>query len=335
MARLVGLDLGTSYTRIWVQGRGIVLRCPSAAAIDSQSHEVVALGAEARRMLGKTPEDILAYRPIKDGVITDFEVASRMIGKFFSSKQISSTFNRPVVLLSTPYRITEVERLAVENAVLEAGARAVTQVPAIFAAAAGAGLRVYSPRGSMIVCMGGGITESAVISSGGIISARSLKVAGERFDMAIINYLRNRRDLLVGDTTAEMLKTRLGTADTRIDRGEMTVYGRNVRTGLASSRSITSAEICEAIMPAIDAVARTVLSTLDTVPPEIAGDVYAYGLMLCGGSALLPGLPAVLARKTGLRVTVAREPLDCVTLGLGRIHEHPTLWGEPLEYRLR
>ena len=142
MARLVGLDLGTSYTRIWVQGRGIVLRCPSAAAIDSQSHEVVALGAEARRMLGKTPEDILAYRPIKDGVITDFEVASRMIGKFFSSKQISSTFNRPVVLLSTPYRITEVERLAVENAVLEAGARAVTQVPSIFAAAAGAGLRV-------------------------------------------------------------------------------------------------------------------------------------------------------------------------------------------------
>ena len=189
MARLVGLDLGTTYTRIWTQDAGVVLRCPSAAAIDGQTRKLVALGAEARKMLGKTPQDILASCPIKEGMVSEFDVAARMVHAMFLNKKICSTFNRPAVLLATPYRIDQVQQLAAENTVIEAGARAVAQIPAIFASAAGAGLRVGSPRGCMILDIGGGLSESAIISLGGIIAGRSLKVAGERFDAAIMNYL--------------------------------------------------------------------------------------------------------------------------------------------------
>ncbi len=335
MARMVALDMGTTFTRIWTQDGGIVLRCPSAAAIDSQTHKLVALGAEARKMLGKTPQDILAYRPIREGLVSEFEVAARMIHAMFLNKQICSTFNRPVVLLATPYRINQVQQLAAENTVFEGGARAVAQLPSVYAAAAGAGLRVNSPRGCMILTMGGGISEVAVISSGGIIAARSIKVAGERFDAAIINYLKQRRNLVVGLPTAEELRIRIGTCDSRIDRGSMTVYGRNARTGLASRQEVYSAEVCEAITPALVAIMRNALSVLEDVPPEIATDVYNYGLMLAGGCAELPGLPAAIHRETDLRVTIARNPRDCVILGLGRILQHPELWGTPLEYRLK
>lgn len=335
MARMVGLDLGTTYTRIWTQDGGVVLRCPSAAAIDSETHKLVALGAEARRMLGKTPRDILAYRPIKEGLVSEFEVAARMVHAMFLNKQICSTFNRPVVLLATPYRINQVQQLAAENTVFEGGARAVAQIPAVFAAAVGAGLRVSSPRGCMILNMGGGITEAAVISSGGIVAARSIKVAGERFDAAIINYLKQRRNLVVGMPTAEELRIRIGAMDAGIDRGSMTVYGRNARTGLASRQEVFSSEIVEAITPAVDAVIRGVLSLLEDVPPEISADIYDFGLMLSGGCAETPGLPLALKRATGLRVTVARDPRDCVINGLGRVIRTPALWGARLEYRLK
>ncbi len=335
MARMVGLDLGTTYTRIWTQDGGVVMRCPSAAAIDSETHKLVALGVEARRMLGKTPQDILAYRPIKEGLVSEFEVAARMVHAMFLNKQICSTFNRPVVLLATPYRINQVQQLAAENTVFEGGARAVAQIPAVYAAAIGAGLRVNSPRGCMILNMGGGITEVAVISSGGIVAARSIKVAGERFDAAIINYLKQRRNLVVGMPTAEEMRIRIGSADGMADRGSMTVYGRNARTGLASRQEVFSAEIAEAIGPALDAVMRGILSVLEDVPPEIATDVYDFGLMLSGGCAEMPGLPAAIRRATGLRVTVARDHRDCVIEGLGRVIKNPTLWGTRLEYRLK
>ncbi len=335
MARMVGLDLGTTYTRIWTQDGGIVLRCPSAAAMDSQTHKLVALGVEARKMLGKTPQDILAYRPIREGLVSEFEVAARMVHEMFLNKQICSTFNRPVVLLATPYRINQVQQLAAENTVFEGGARAVAQLPAIFAAATGAGLRVTSPRGSMILCIGGGISEVAVISSGSIIAARSIKVAGERFDAAIINYVKQRRNLVIGLPTAEELRIGIGTADSSIDRGSMTVYGRNARTGLASRQEVYSTEVAEAMTPALDAILRGVLSVLDEVPPEIANDVYDYGLMLTGGCAGIPGLSTAIRRATGLRVTLARNPRDCVIKGLGKLIEHPALWGTRLEYRLK
>ncbi len=335
MARMVGLDLGSTYTRIWTQDGGVVLRCPTAAAIDSETHKLVAVGVEARRMLGKTPQDILAYKPIKEGLVEEFEVAARMVHSMFLNKQICSTFNRPVVLLATPYRISEVHRLAAENTVFEGGARAVSQIPAVYAAAIGAGLRVTSPRGSMILNMGGGITEAAVISAGGIISARSVKVAGDRFDAAIINYLKQRRNLVVGAPTAEELRIRIGTADGGMDRGSMTVYGRNARTGLASRQEVFSSEITEAITPSLDAVIRAILSTLEEVPPEIGADVTDFGIMVAGGCSEMPGLAHAIRRATGLRVTVARTPRDCVINGLGRLIEHPSLWGTQLDYRIK
>lgn len=335
MAYMVGLDMGTTYTRIWTQEGGIVLRCPSAAAIDSETHKLVALGAKAKEMLGKTPQDILAYRPIREGLVSEFEVAARMVRAMFQNKQITSTFNRPVVLMATPYRINQVQQLAAENTVFEGGAKAVAQVPAIFAAAAGAGLRVSSPRGGMILNMGGGISEVAIISAGGIIAAHSIKVAGERLDSSIINYLKQRRNLIVGGATAEELRVRIGTCDSGLDRGSMKIYGRNARTGLASCQEVFSSEICEAITPTLGAIMKSITAVLEDVPPEIASDVYDYGLMLSGGCARMPGLSDAIRIATGLRVTVARNPRDCVINGLGRIIKHPELWGAALEYRLK
>ena len=335
MARLVGLDIGTTYTRIWTQDGGIVLRCPSAAAIDGQTRKLVALGAEARKMLGKTPQDILASCPIKEGMVSEFDVAARMVRAMFLNKKLCSALNRPAVLLATPYHIDQVQQFGAENTVIEAGAKAVAQVPAIFAAAAGAGLRVASPRGCMILDIGGGLSEAAIISLGGIIIGRSLKVAGERFDAAIINYLKQKRNLVVGSATAEELRVRIGVCDTHIDRGSMTVYGRNARTGLASRQEVFSSEICEAITPAIVAIARTAMSLLYDAPPAIAADIYDYGIMLTGGCVLMPGMPEALSRETGLRMTVADHPRDAVIRGLGRILNKPDLWGTALEYRVK
>lgn len=336
LVRMVGLDAGTSYTRIWAQGRGVVLRCPTAAAIDSRTHEVMALGDDARKMLGKTPEDILAYTPIRDGVISEFEVTARMLTRFFAATKVCTVFRRPNVLFASPYHINEMERIALENAVLEAGARSVANVPGIYAAAVGCGLRVNSPRGSMIVSVGGGVTEVAIISTGCVIKGRTMRVAGDRFNQAIVNDLKRRYQMLIGDATAEMLKLRLGTADPTVDRGAMDIPGRNLRTGLAMTCRITSADIYRAISPIVDAIARMIVSVLnDNVPPEIAADVHGLGFILCGGSSLMPGLGKALSERTRLKVTPARDPLDVVTVGLGKLSEQPMLYGEPLNFRYR
>lgn len=335
MARFVGLDLGSTYTRIWTPENGIILRCPTAAAIDKDTKKLVALGAKAREMLGKTPPDILASRPIREGLLSDYEMGSLMLREMFLNKQLCSTFRRPTVLMGIPYRINQSLQLAAENAVFDSGARAVAQIPSIYAAAAGAGLRVASPRGCMVLNIGGGISETAVISSGGIISAHSIRVAGERFDNAIINYLKNKRNLEVGLSTAEELRVRIGACDSGRDGGSMTVYGRNARTGLPMKQEVFSGEICESITPSLSAIARGVTAALEGVPPEIAADVYSFGLMLTGGCAVMPGLPDFITRHTGLRVTVADHPMDCVINGLGRILRKPELWGVPIDYRLK
>lgn len=335
MTYTVGLDLGTFYTRIWAPEQGIVLRCPSAVALDSRSHAVVALGAEACRMIGRTPDDILAYRPVQGGVVADFEAASRMVEGFFAAKRLCTLFKRPRVMISSPYRIQQVAQLALENAVLEAGARSVAQVPAAFAAAVGENLQVKSSGAHMVLSMGAGVAESVVISSGNIIHAKSLAVAGERLNMAIISYVKNRFGLLIDESTAEHLKLRLGTADPRIDRGELEIRGRNARTKLAERRVITSEDICEAITPAVNAVAKMLVSTVEETPTEIAGELYVMGVLLTGGCALLPGMAKALSRRSGLRVVTARDPMDSVIRGLSKISERPSLLGDQLMFRRR
>lgn len=339
MARCIALDLGTTYTRIYTPEEGVVLRCPSAAAIDSSTHEVVAVGNKAKKMLGRTPDDILAYRPIKGGVVSDFEVTASMLDTYFTQKRLRSTFSRPIVLLATPYRLTEVEQLAVQNAVIEAGAKDVPHVPSIFAAAAGAGLNVRSPRGCMILNIGGGITEAAIISSGGIVNVRAAKMAGERLDFAITNYMKNARGLIIGDATAESLKVNLASMSSapEDDRGSMIVSGLRTSTGMAVSETVTSAEIREAITSSVESISRIALMALENVPPELAADIYRYGLMVSGGTAMIPGIAEAISRCTHLRVTVARDPLDCVINGLARIMKNPRLWqgGSELEERLR
>lgn len=336
MARsFIGLDLGTSYTRIWTSEHGVILREPTAAAIDGQSQQIVALGAEARKMLGKTPAEILAYRPIKYSVVSDFQVASLMLEAYFTNTEIRTTFRRPSVLLAAPYGITEVEQLAAENAVIEAGARAVGQIPAIYAAAVGAGLRVRSPRGCMIVCIGAGVSEVAVISSGGIISAKSSRLAGERFDVALINRLRSTHELLIGDTAAEEIKLEVGSALPGARRESIKAYGRHARTGMGAVMDVTSDDVSRAIYPCVAAIARLILTTLEGVPPEISGDIHSCGLMLCGGSAALPGIGRAIAQETGLRVTIAHDPADCVIRGLGRIILDNRLWDSEIRVRTR
>lgn len=332
---IVGLDLGTHYTRLWKPEAGIILRCPTAAAIDSRSHHVVALGNEACRMIGKTPEHILAYRPVTEGLISDFEVASRMVTGFFDAKRLCTLFRRPAVIVAAPYYMTQVHQLALENAILEAGARSVAVIPSVYAAAAGEGLAVRSSRAHLVLSVGGGVADAAVISSGSIIHARTLRVAGDRLNMAIASYIKNKYGLLVSESDAEHLKLALGTADSRIDRGSMMVHGRNARSKLAESREIYSKDICEAILPSVDALARLVMTVLSEAPHELERELYNLGVMVTGGTALLPGIGKALARKTGLRVIVSENPMDAVINGLGRIAQKPEIWAEPLNFRRR
>lgn len=335
MPHYVGLDLGTTYTRIWKPDEGVILRCPSAAAIDRQTKRLVALGKDAREMLGKTPQNILACCPIHEGLVTEFDVASLMIHAMFVNRRLCSTFKRPVVLVGVPYYMDQVRQFGFENALIEAGARAVAKIPSVFAAAVGAGLRVRDNCGCMVLNIGGGLSESAAIALGDILAARSIMVGGVRFDAAIMNYLRQKRNLEVGAVTAEEVRIRIGVCDNSLDRGSMTVYGRSTRTGLASRQEVFSSEICEAITPAITAIANNALSLLEDVSPAISNDIRRYGIMLTGGCAAMPGMDLAIRRVTGLRVTVADYSRDCVINGLGSILKQPSLWGTALEYRIR
>ena len=263
MGKMVGVDLGTANTLMFLKGKGIVLRAPSVVAISKSDREVVALGREAQRMLGRTPEGILAFRPIKDGVIADFDVAAKMLRAYFEVTGSISLFSRPTVVVCIPYGVTDVEKRAVEDVTYQAGARSVALVDEPLAAALGAELRVGRARGSMIVDIGGGTTEVAVISMGGIVASESLRVAGDEFDEAIVDYLRKYRDILVGTATAEELKLRIGSAHSSALRGSMEVSGRSLRSGLGVTATVQSDEIREALERPLMSVIRTIKSTLE------------------------------------------------------------------------
>ena len=331
MAKIVGIDLGTANTLICTKAKGIVLRAPSVVAISKADREVVALGKEARRMLGKTPEGILAFRPLKDGVIADPEVTAKMIRAFFEYTDSISLFVRPSAIVCIPYGVTEVEKRAVEDATFEAGARSVALIEEPLAAAIGTGLRVGGARGSMIVDIGGGTTEVAVISLGGIVTSNSIRIAGDEFDEAIISYMRRRKGILIGSSSAEQLKIRIGSAHPSCDLGDMEVAGRNLDSGLGTIVKVQSAEIREAITPNVEHIKKT----LEQTPPELSADIYDFGIMLTGGGALLRGIDKLITERTGIEVHKAQKPLESVCAGILRVIQSEGKLGNLLQYRGR
>ena len=335
MPKHIGLDLGTSNTRMYIKGRGIVLRSPTVVAVDTQEDTVVALGSDAKRMIGKTPSNITAFRPIQNGVIADFEVSAMMIHEYFVRTEALSLFNRPVVLVSTPGKCTEVERLALENAIFEAGAKAVGMVKSPLACAIGAGLKINSARGCMVVDIGGGMTQATVISSGGIVTSKAIKLAGDKLDGAIINSLRSKRGLFIGDVSAEMIKVKIGAAMPGMNRGTVEVSGRNEQLKCAQSIHVSTADIYNAIHTALEAICRTIMNVLEITPPEIASDISDYGIMLVGGGANIAGISELIQKKTGLRVTIAKNPMDCECNGIGKLIEKPNIIPGGILYKNR
>lgn len=336
MAQVVGIDLGTANTLICTKkANEIVLKVPSVVAISTADRELVALGSEARNMLGKTPEGILAFKPLKDGVIAEPEVTAKMIRAFFEYTDSISFFSRPSVIVCIPYGVTEVEKRAVEDAAFKAGARSVALIEEPLAAAIGTGIRVGGAKGNMIVDIGGGTTEVAVISLGGIVASNSIRVAGDELDEAIITYVRRNRKLLIGDTTAERLKIRIGSAHPSRDVGEMEVPGRSIESGLGAVIKISSIEIREAMEESLDQIIIGIKRTLEQTPPELSSDIYDSGIMLTGGGALLRGIDRLISERTGIKVRVAKRPLESVCAGILRIIQSEERAAHLLQYRDR
>lgn len=334
MAKVIGIDLGTANTLICMRGKGIILSCPSVVSVNSDTREVVALGREASRMLGKAPSGLEVIRPLRDGVIADPDVTVKMLSILFRKIDVISFFSRPTVIVSVPYEVTEVEKRAVEDAVFEAGAGKVSLIPEPIAAAFGTGIRVNSARGAMIVDIGGGTTEVALTSLGGIVSSTSLRIAGNSFDEAIVNYIRLHREVLIGIVNAEELKVRIGAVHPSIPDGELEVAGRNLRTGLGAVIRVSSSEIREALAGELNQIVQAIKHTLELTPPELSSDIYDFGIMLTGGGAMLRGIDRLIEEKTGLKVRIAKKPLLSVCAGIGRMIDDVAP-GNILQYRNR
>ncbi len=323
----IGIDLGTANTLVFVKGKGIVIREPSVVAVDQKSNppRVVAVGMEAKEMIGRTPGSITAVRPLKDGVIADFEITAEMIAAFIKRTTKRSPFARIRVLICIPSGVTEVERKAVYDAAKSAGAKYVSLIEEPMAAAIGAGLPVSEATGSMVVDIGGGTSEVAVISLGDVVTANSARVAGDNFDEAIISYIKKKYNLLIGERTAEDIKIKIGSAYPYEGEGTINIKGRNLMDGLPKNVDITSEEIREAMADTVSQIVDAVKSTLEKTPPELAADIIDHGIMLTGGGALLRGLDKLIAAETKIPVLIATNPLDCVADGTGICLENNTL----------
>lgn len=321
-ANYIGIDMGTSNTKIYFKDRGIVLREPSVVAIDNYDEAIRSAGNEAKNMLGRTPKDITAVRPIQDGVIADLTSTESMLRIFVKDVCGASLFSKPRAVIAVPYNVTEVERHAVKQAAFGAGVRDPRTVDEPMAAAIGAGLPIAEATGSMIVDIGGGLTEVAVISYQGIVSSCSVKIAGDDFDDAIVNYIKRKYNVFIGDRTAEELKIKIGSVYPYENEGTELIKGRNLVDGLPRELEISAAEIREALSDPVSAILEAVRSTLEKTPPELSADLIERGIMLCGGSALLRGIDTVIAQETGMPVFIAPEPTDCVAIGAGMMLEH-------------
>ena len=317
LSKDVAIDLGTANTIVYVKGKGIVVREPSVVAIDRYTGKVVAVGDEANRMIGRTPENIIAVRPMKDGVIADFDITQQMIKQFLRRAETHSLL-KPRVIVCIPSGVTEVERNAVEDAVIAAGAKEVGLIEEPMAAALGAGLPGYRATGSMIVDIGGGTTEVAVISMGGIVSSRSIRIAGDALDSSIVNYLKKNIGINIGDKMAEEIKLAIGSAYEDNEERTFDVRGRDMSTGLPRTVQIREDQIREAMKENIDEMIEAVKMTLEHTPPELAADVMERGIMLTGGGALINGLDRLITEVTKIPAYVAEYPLDCVAVGTGK-----------------
>jgi len=320
----LGIDLGTANTLVYIKGKGIVVREPSVVAIRTDTKTIEAVGEQAKKMIGRTPGNIRAVRPMKDGVIADFETTATMIKYFIRSaqKQKSIFPQHPNVMICVPSGITAVEKRAVEDAAKQAGAREAFTIEEPFAAAIGADLPVWEPTGSMVVDIGGGTTEVAVISLGGIVTSRSIRVAGDDMDEAVIQYIKRTYNLMIGERTSEQLKMDIGSA-LPLDTHESTeIRGRDLVTGLPKTLAITSDEITDALTDTVNSIVDAVKVTLEKCPPELSADIMDRGIVLTGGGALLRNLDKLLQRETGMPVIVADNPLDCVAIGTGRSLDH-------------
>jgi rod shape-determining protein MreB len=321
ISRDIGIDLGTANTLVHVKGKSIVLREPSVVAIDKKTGSILAVGDDAKSMIGRTPGNIVAIRPMKDGVIADFNITQSMLKHFIKRATSKGVFSKPRVVICVPSGVTEVEKRAVEEATVQAGAKEAFLIEEPMAAAIGANLPVEEPSGSMVVDIGGGTSEVAVISLGGIVTSKSLRVAGDEFDESIVHYIKKEYNLMVGERTAEEIKVTVGAAYPKPKDEVMEIRGRDLVTGLPKTLMITSAEISEALKEPINAIIDSIKFTLEKTPPELAADIMDRGIMLTGGGALLSGLNKLISEETGMPVSIAEDPLDCVVKGAGKVLE--------------
>ncbi len=327
----MAIDLGTANTLVVLKGKGVVLNEPSVVAIvnDNGRKTVLAVGDEAKTMLGRTPGNIQAIRPLKDGVIADFIVTEEMIKHFIKKVHIKSTFANPRILICVPTGSTPVERKAIQDSALAAGARRVQLIEEPIAAAIGAGLPISEATGSMIVDIGGGTTEIAVMSLGGVVFSKSLRVAGDAMDGSIINYMRKKFNLLIGESTAEKIKKEIGTA-IPTSNNLFLMKGRDIRTGTPKEISLTEEDACEALMPILNQMLSAIKEALENTPPELSADLVDMGLVLTGGGALLKNIDKLISKDTGLPVTIADNPLECVAIGTGKALENEELFSTML-----
>ncbi len=319
----MGIDLGTANSLVYLRGKGIVLREPSVVAIQRDSGHVLAVGEEAKQMIGRTPGNIIAIRPMKDGVIADFDVTQSMIKYFIKKALRGKTFLvHPRVVVSVPSGVTAVEERAVKEAAVQAGAREAYLIEEPMAAAIGAGLPVHEPTGNMVVDIGGGTTEVAVISLGGIVTSRSIRIAGDEMDEAIIHHVKKTYNLMIGERTAEEIKIEIATALENHDKDVMDIRGRDLLTGLPKTVQVTSEEIQKALSEPVTAIIDAIKATLEVTPPELAADIMDRGIVMAGGGSLLKGLDRLVSESTGMPVNMAEEPLVAVAYGSGKVLEN-------------
>ena len=317
----IGIDLGTASILVYIRGKGVVLKEPSVVAFDRDTNRIKAIGEEARLMLGRTPGNIVAVRPLRQGVISDYTVTEKML-KYFIQKAVGKKmFRKPRISVCVPSGVTEVEKKAVEDATIQAGARSVAIIEEPIAAAIGAGIDISRPCGNMIVDIGRGTSDIAVISLGGTVVSQSIKIAGDDFDEAIVRFMRKKHNLLIGERTAEDIKIKIGTAYRRPQVETMDVRGRNLVTGLPKTVTVTSEETEEALKETTSQIVEAVHSVLEKTPPELAADVADRGIVLTGGGALLRGLEELIEEKTGINTMTAEEPMTAVAIGTGKYVE--------------